>query len=300
MKNIILIVILNLIAFFGSAQDDNPVSWKFSSEKITPLTYKVKFEAKVEDPFHIYPQQASGGGLGMPTEFLFTSNADIEFVGTVEEKGHEKTDGQEVAYYKGGVTFTQTVHLKSDKKTNLSGTIKYMACNDQMCLPPSKIEFTLPVNSQEKPVSSGSISNEEKSSVTYSDFVMADTAGKSVSSKEVISRSKYTLIDFWASWCVPCRAQGRELVPLYDTYKSKGFSVIAISLDTKADAWKKAIEADKYTWTNLCDLKGFDSEISKRYGIVAIPRNFLLDNKGAIIAKDLHGKELESKLKELF
>ena len=99
---------------------------------------------------------------------------------------------------------------------------------------------------------------------------------------------------------MPCRAQGRELVPLYDTYKSKGFSVIAISLDTKAEAWKKAIEADRYTWTNLCDLKGFDSEISKRYGIVAIPRNFLIDSKGAIIANDLHGRELESKLKELF
>ena len=300
MKNIILIVILNSIAFFGFTQDNNPVSWKFSSEKIAPLTYKVKFEARVEAPFHIYPQQASGGGLGMPTEFLFTSNGDIEFVGMVEEKGFEKTDGEEVAYYKGGATFIQTIHLKSEQKTNLSGTIKYMACNDQMCLPPSKVEFTLAINSQDEPVASGNSSNEEKSSVTYSDFVMADTLGKSVSSKEVISGSKYTLIDFWASWCVPCRTQGRQLVPLYDTYKSKGFSVIAISLDTKAEAWKKAIEADKYTRTNLCDLKGFDSEISKRYGIVAIPRNFLLDSRGTIIAKDLHGRELESKLKELF
>ena len=300
MKNIILIVILNAIAFLGFAQDNNPVSWKFSSEKIAPLTYKVKFEATVEAPFHIYAQQASGGGLGMPTEFLFTSNDDIEFVGIIEEKGFEKTDGEEVAYYKGGVTFVQTIRLKSEKKKNLSGTIKYMACNDQMCLPPSKVEFTLAINSQDKSVALGSSSNVEKSPVAYSDFVIADPFGKSVSSKEVISKSKYTLIDFWASWCVPCRAQGRELVPLYDTYKSKGFSVIAISLDTKAEAWKRAIDADKYTWTNLCDLKGFESEVVNKYGITAIPKNFLIDDKGAIVAVDLRGRELESKLKELF
>jgi thiol-disulfide isomerase/thioredoxin len=129
---------------------------------------------------------------------------------------------------------------------------------------------------------------------------MADMEGKTISSKNITSKSKYTFIDFWASWCAPCRAQGRELIPIYNNYRSKGFNVIAISLDTDIKAWKKATQADGYTWTNLSDLKGFESPISKKYNITAIPRNLLIDRKGNIIAMDLHGKALEAKLAELF
>ena len=293
------------MAFSAFAQDNHPVSWKIISEKIAPLTYQIKLHATVKEPYHIYPQGAAGG-MGMPTEFLFDPNENIEFVGEMEEKGEEQKDGERLSYYSKGATFTQTLKLKSDQKTALTFTIKFMACTKQMCLPPSKKQFTLVLDGQEAGAvasnteeSAGS-SGKQAGSFKYEDFKMTDMNGKMVSSKDITSKSKYTFIDFWASWCAPCRAQGRELIPMYNRYKPKGFEVIAVSLDTDAQAWKKAFEADGYTWTNLSDGKGFESTLSKKYNIVAIPRNLLIDQNGNIIAMDLHGKELEAKLSELF
>lgn len=131
----------------ATALDTHPVLWNVSSEEVAPLTYRIKCEAIIKEPFHIYPQRSSGG-MGMPTKFLFTEDENVEFVGPVEEKGLElKADGT-VPYYAGRVTFTQTVKLKSDRKTSLSFAIKSMACNDAICLSPSKQQFTLTLNTQ--------------------------------------------------------------------------------------------------------------------------------------------------------
>lgn len=306
MKRFILFMIICQITSLCFAQNVHPVSWKFTTEKMAPLTYQIKLQATVQEPYHIYPQGAAGG-MGMPTEFLFKEDDNVEFLGEMKEKGQEQKAGESLAYYAKGVTFTQTLKLKSEKKTTLTFTIKYMACTNQMCLPPSKKQFTLELDSQagesaapEEAVASGSSQAKAGSSFVYEDFAMADMDGKTVSSKDIRAKSKYTFIDFWASWCTPCRKQGRELIPMYNQYKSKGFEVIAVSLDTDAKAWKKATEADGYTWTNLSDLKGFESPLSKKYNIIAIPRNLLIDDKGNIVAMDLHGKELETKLAELF
>jgi len=290
------------MAFSVFAQDNHPVSWKFSTEKVAPLTYQIKLHATVKEPYHIYPQGAAGG-MGMPTEFLFDQNENVEFVGEMEEKGEEQKDGAHLSYYSKGVTFTQTLKLKSEQKSALTFTIKYMACTNQMCLPPSKKQFTLDLVDQGRgavAVNNENPSVKQETSFKYEDFTMPDTEGKVISSKNITTKNKYTFIDFWASWCTPCRKQGRELIPMYNTYKSKGFDVIAVSLDTDTRAWKKAIEADGYTWTNLSDLNGFESAISKQYNITAIPRNLLIDQKGNIVAMDLHGEELEAKLTELF
>ncbi|MFA4869559.1 MAG: TlpA disulfide reductase family protein [Pedobacter sp.] len=306
MKRFIFFIIIFQAAFSALAQNNHPVSWKFSSEKIAPLTYQIKLHATVQEPYHIYPQ-GSAGGMGMPTEFLFDQDDNVEFVGEMKERGEEQKDGGSLAYYSKGVTFTQTVKLVSERKTTLAFTIKYMACTNQMCLPPSKKQFTLELNDKaneaaaaEGTLNSSNSQTKTTSSFAYEDFTMADMDGKMVSSKDITSKSKYTFIDFWASWCTPCRAQGRELIPIYNNYKSKGFDVIAVSLDTDVKAWKKASQADGYTWTNLSDLKGFESPMSKKYNIIAIPRNLLIDHKGNIVAMDLHGEELEAKLAELF
>lgn len=305
MKRFIFFIVFCQVAFSALAQNVHPVSWKFSSEKIAPLTYQIKLHATVQEPYHIYPQGAAGG-MGMPTEFLFDEDDNLEFVGDMNEKGEEQKDGRSLAYYSKGVTFTQTLKLKSERKTRLAFTIKYMACTNQMCLPPSKKQFTLELDEQTRETAAEGTMNSSNSqtkvagSFTYEDFVMADMDGKTVLSKDITSKSKYTFIDFWASWCTPCRAQGRELIPMYNKYKSKGFDVIAVSLDTDAEAWKKASQVDGYTWTNLSDLKGFESPMSKKYNIMAIPRNLLIDHKGNIVAMDLHGGELEAKLAELF
>ncbi|AMP99504.1 Thioredoxin family protein [Pedobacter cryoconitis] len=292
------------VAFSALAQN-HPVSWEFSSKKTSPLTYEVKFHAAVKELYHIYPQ-GEGGGFGMPTEFLFDENDNIEFIGEIEEKGVEQKDGEHLSYYSKGVTFTQILKLKTAKKTTLAFTIKYMACTNQMCLPPSKKQFTLDLGGIEKDAvavkneNPSELSSKQTTASKYEDFIMEDIDGKVISSKNITSKNKYTLIDFWASWCMPCRSQGRELIPLYNNYKSQGFDVIGVSLDTDLKSWKKAIQADGYTWTNLSDLKGFESALSKKYNITAIPRNLLIDQKGNIVAVDLHGKELEAKLAELF
>lgn len=302
MRKILLFIMLITLEGLAFAQDNHPVSWKFNCQQVAPLTYEIQFVARIEEPFHIYPQ-SSDGGLGMPTEFIFAKNENLEFIGPVSEQGKDKQKDEEVPYYAKGVTFTQTLKLKSEKITNLSFVIKYMACNDQMCLPPSKKEFNLTIKKADQSAvenASPEIASAKKQLLTYEDFEMPGLDGKLVESKQITAKNKYTFIDFWASWCTPCRIQGRALIPLYDKYKAKGFDVIGISLDTNPTAWKKAIEADHYTWTNLSDMKGFDSEMVKRYRITAIPRNILIDQSGAIVATDLHGKELDTKLAELF
>jgi thiol-disulfide isomerase/thioredoxin len=301
MRLIIFFVLMSFCGSQGLTQDSHPVSWQFSSESISAGTFRINITAAIREPFHIYPQSFDGG-LGMPTTIQFENNPNVELIGDIIEKGEDSSNGKAVAYYAKTVTFSQTVKLKNDKKTTLRFRIKYMACNDEMCLPPASKEFSMIINDNDIAVSEKTnvVSGKTQHDVSYEDFVMTDTEGKQLSVKSISSQKRYTFIDFWASWCKPCRVQARALVPLYQKYSSRGFAVIGVSLDTNAALWKKAIRDDGYTWTNLSDLKGFDSPIIKKYRITAIPVNMLVDNKGNIVARDLHGKELEETLSKLF
>jgi peroxiredoxin len=128
------------------------------------------------------------------------------------------------------------------------------------------------------------------------DFSLPDVNGKSVSLNSY--KGKYVLLDFWASWCKPCRAENPSVVAAYIAFKDKGFDVLSVSLDEKKEAWTDAIAADKLTWTQVSDLKGWSSMAADMYGVQAIPTNYLIDKEGKIIAKNLRGEELLRTLQE--
>jgi len=130
-------------------------------------------------------------------------------------------------------------------------------------------------------------------------FTSPDTAGHPINLKDF--RGKYVLLDFWASWCIPCREENPNMVKAYAQFKDKNFTVLGVSLDqkNKHDAWVKAINDDGLNWNHVSDLTYWDNAVAKLYAIRSIPQNFLIDPKGKIVGANLRGEELFKKLQEL-
>ena len=132
------------------------------------------------------------------------------------------------------------------------------------------------------------------------EIILKDVKGNPVSLSSL--KGKVVLIDFWASWCGPCRAENPNVVAAYNKYKSKKFTVLSVSLDQpgKKQAWLDAIHKDHLTWTHVSDLQFWNNAVAVMYDIKGIPANMLVDPNGVIVGKDLRGEELDRKLAELF
>ncbi|UBM62570.1 AhpC/TSA family protein [Candidatus Sulfidibacterium hydrothermale] len=133
----------------------------------------------------------------------------------------------------------------------------------------------------------------------YVDFTLNNPDGKPISLSSVVKTHKYTLVDFWASWCMPCRAENPNVVKAYNEFKDKGFTVFGVSFDKDHDKWVAAIKKDGLTWPQVSDLKFWSSEAGKLYGVQSIPHNVLIGPDGKIVAENLRGQALVDTLKNL-
>jgi len=131
----------------------------------------------------------------------------------------------------------------------------------------------------------------------YVDFTELNIEGKSVSLSDF--NGKIVLLEFWGSWCTPCRKGNPELVKIYNEFKNRGFDILGVASDDKKEDWTEAVRKDGLTWQNVSDLKGDKNKAALIYGVSYYPTNFLIDRKGNIIARDLRGEELRNKLREI-
>ncbi len=133
----------------------------------------------------------------------------------------------------------------------------------------------------------------------YTDFALPGTDNNLIRVSDFVAKNKLTLIDFWASWCGPCRAEMPYVSKAYTAFHQKGFEIVGVSLDGEREPWLNAIRELQLVWPQMSDLKGWECEGAQLYGVQSIPSNYLVDQKGRIVASNLRGDDLYNKVKEL-
>lgn len=171
---------------------------------------------------------------------------------------------------------------------------------DPMAVEPMFHKFSLQLQASElgKRVAERiEVAKKGQAGAKVTDFTQNDVNGKPFTLSSL--RGKYVLVDFWASWCGPCRAENPNVRKAYAQLKGKNFEIVSVSLDAGKEQWLEAIKKDGMPWIHVCDMKGWKNEVALMYGVSSVPQNFLIDPKGVIIARDLRGEDLSAKLSAL-
>ena len=141
------------------------------------------------------------------------------------------------------------------------------------------------------------VSAQPKQGQMAAEIALPSAAGDTIKLSSL--KGKVVLLDFWASWCGPCRVANKGLVKLYDKFKKKGFEIYSVSLDEQKEAWVKAIKKDKISWLQVIDTGGWETPTASKWRVSALPTSYLIDKEGRMVAMDLEGKDLEKALKDM-
>jgi peroxiredoxin len=252
-------------------------------------------------------QAAYDGYLDMLDQFNARLKESYQMYNTAEEIG----DMEKIRYYDSLINVLDEQRSQFSKNYVLKNTASfispYIVYRNSYTYDVDELETAL--NAFDTSLShslymdflNGYLATLKRSSVgqMYIPFSQQDSTGIKISVSDLIG-SNYLLIDFWASWCGPCRQENPNLVGLYNKFHERGFNIFGVSFDSKRENWLGAIKLDSLTWTHVSDLQGWENSVGKLYGVRSIPANVLLDTSGYIIAKNLYGDDLRRKLEELF